>query len=100
MSKLRSCVSCGGFLSRVAIRCPHCEKSVPEMKASSLKFGAVGTLFGSSAIAVTLMACYGLAPSDYPLPRTDAGDAAGDGEDGGNGDADAGSIPLADAGAD
>ncbi|MBX3226760.1 MAG: hypothetical protein KIT84_38925 [Labilithrix sp.] len=53
--KLEQCTACGGFLPTAGDSCPHC-------RATRTKLGAVAMVLGSSAIAFTLMACYGAAP--------------------------------------
>jgi hypothetical protein len=50
------CAKCGGF-QRGSI-CPHC--GARARKTRIVK--ALGGAFGGGAIAVTLMACYGMAP--------------------------------------
>lgn len=59
--KLEPCGACGGFLPTVGETCPHCnaERALP---AGRSKLGAVALVLGGSAIAFTLMACYGGPP--------------------------------------
>jgi hypothetical protein len=69
---LEKCSSCNGFVPQAADSCPHC--SSKRISRSSL--GAVGLVLGSGAIAFTLMACYGAAPSDMREPKTPSPDTS------------------------
>lgn len=62
--KLEKC-SCGGFVPPSASACPHCASR------RTSRLGAVAIVLGSSAIAVTLMACYGAPPPNTPSPPGD-----------------------------
>jgi hypothetical protein len=77
---MKLCAKCGGF--RRSAVCPHCGER------SSTRFVKVlAGAFGGGAIAVTLMACYGLPPcpdsnrdchGPRPEPPENAGDAGPD----------------------
>lgn len=66
MTGLTSCSSCGGFAPATARRCPHCETSIATGSGFARKLLAVA---GGGAVAVTLMACYGMPPSDRQAPE-------------------------------
>jgi len=64
---LKTCLSCEGFLPGSTSTCPHCGAAVSVEKASSALSGIVkgmALLATGGAMAVTLMACYGLPPCD------------------------------------
>lgn len=69
MSSLKRCADCGSFV--VDGHCPNCGG----LKVSATKLGVLATLFGSTAFAMTLMACYGCpdCTSDYDDGGTDSG---------------------------
>jgi hypothetical protein len=62
MASLSVCNRCGGFAARSV--CPHCGASIaaPTPGRSSLR--TLAGAIGGTAIAFTLMACYGSAPCD------------------------------------
>ena len=53
MASLARCTDCGSFV--VSGNCPNCGG----LKVSATRLGVLATLLGSSAFAMTLMACYG-----------------------------------------
>jgi hypothetical protein len=53
MASLSRCSECGSFV--VSGNCPNCGG----IKVSATRLGVLATLFGSTAFAMTLMACYG-----------------------------------------
>jgi hypothetical protein len=57
-----------------AIHCPHCDAPAPAIGRISR---TLGVIFGSGALAVTLMACYGLPPCDADDDRDRDGAYAG-----------------------
>jgi hypothetical protein len=58
---MKICSACDGLIPPRSLRCPNCQVTSPKVsRAVSL----LSTLLGSSALAVTLMACYGLPPCD------------------------------------
>lgn len=60
MASLDRCSSCGSFV--VANHCPNCGGNA----VRATRMGVMATLLGSSAFAMTLMACYGVAEdNDY-----------------------------------
>lgn len=64
MPKLSSCSSCCGFLPPRADQCPHCDAvASPAASPRRGRFArlsrALFELAGGSAVALTLMACYG-----------------------------------------
>ena len=75
VSALESCPTCEGFLPAATARCPHCGTSV----GWSRRAKNWARIAGGSAIAVTMMACYG-APPPGPMP-TDPPDPSAGGED-------------------
>ncbi|MRG92391.1 putative metal-binding motif-containing protein [Polyangium spumosum] len=86
---LKSCVSCEGFVPGSASSCPHCGAAVATSGAPSALAGlgkSLAALATGGAMAVTLMACYGLPPCESSV------DADGDGvpacNDYGNSDCD------------
>lgn len=100
MSVLSSCPSCSGFVPPGLGRCPNCgAQASGGGLLRRLKILGVTGLLGGSAVALTLMACYGLPPCEPgdpgcypPLPDLKvtpadggcAADAGGDlGPDGG-----------------
>src|SRR5580658_6594765 len=79
---LRRCPRCEGFVPAKVDACPNCAATVAR-RALLSRVGLAGGIFGGSALAVTLMACYGMAPcadggdSCYnPPANNDAGDSA------------------------
>ncbi len=96
MLGMRRCLSCDGFLPAGRERCPNC--AAPERSSRSLatRLGLVAGPLGGSAIAITLMACYGAPPCDdgtyscLPPPNHDAGGDADAARDTGLADASAG----------
>lgn len=78
---LRRCPRCEGFVPAKVDACPNCS-AVVAGRALLSRLGLAGGILGGSALAVTLMACYGMAPcadggdSCYNPPAGDAGDAA------------------------
>jgi hypothetical protein len=73
MASLPRCRECGSFV--VGGNCPNCGG----FKVSATRLGVLATLFGSTAFAMTLMACYGCpdCTDDYPNDGggADSGDA-------------------------
>lgn len=64
---LKTCVSCEGFVPGSASSCPHCGATASTEKAPSALAGfgkSLAALATGGAMAVTLMACYGLPPCD------------------------------------
>lgn len=64
--QLSACPSCTGFLPPSAASCPHCgadAKAAEPRAVGSLVRGLVAVASGG-AMAVTLMACYGLPPCE------------------------------------
>ena len=61
--ELATCDGCGGFVPVGAPTCPHCSSREPFLAAGSLVRIGIG-LFGGSALAMTLMACYGAPCAD------------------------------------
>jgi hypothetical protein len=63
---LKTCVSCEGFVPGSAGSCPHCGAAAPVSAPSALAgFGkSVTALATGGAMAITLMACYGLPPCE------------------------------------
>jgi hypothetical protein len=65
-ARLAPCAICRGFLPSRAEVCPHC-KAPHGTKGgvlARLHLSALGGAVGGGALAMTLMACYGLAPSE------------------------------------
>jgi len=69
MPRLSSCTACDGFLPTAASVCPHCDNplvTAAEQPRRRSRFARLSrTLFsvaGGGALAVTLMACYGMSP--------------------------------------
>jgi hypothetical protein len=61
--QLKRCATCPSFIADGV--CPTCGPSrTPVGLGSAGKLGAFATLLGSSAFAMTLMACYGLPPCE------------------------------------
>lgn len=92
MAQLSTCNKCSGFVRSESTKCPHCE--APKAAGSSWGLRALGLLgtVGGSAIAVTMMACYGCPdaqacgypnPTDLGCTKTDGGSADGGAADGG-----------------
>lgn len=70
MLSLTSCKHCHGFLPPGATTCPHCDQIAmarPGPRWSRLR-RLLLRMTGGSAVAVTLMACYGMAPHMRPMP--------------------------------
>lgn len=76
MNQLGTCTNCEGYVPTGATTCPHCD-------AGSSLTKRLLTLAGGGAMAVTLMACYGMAPQyrhhGPPEPTTTSCDTDGDG---------------------
>lgn len=66
---LLSCSHCAGFVPPHLTTCPHCGMESLELKTNP-KFGSVVKNVAAAAtgglVAVTLMACYGGPPSEFP----------------------------------
>lgn len=102
-SPLIPCAHCRGFVTAADERCPHCERSLAERPTGS-RARLLGLLAacGGGALAVTLMACYGIGPCydgscdppDFATPT----DAADGGSDGGQRDGGCGDGPCGDGG--
>ncbi len=75
MAKLSTCNRCGGFVPLSASRCPNCNRRSLARRLLNLA--------GGGAVAMTLMACYGMAPHmrepPKPQPCGPTGDRDGDG---------------------
>ena len=69
---LRRCNACGSFVSSSA--CEHCGGS----DTRATKLGAIAAIAGSGAVAMTLMACYGVAaePLDNPNASSSSSSAS------------------------
>ncbi|MDI3283469.1 putative metal-binding motif-containing protein [Polyangium sp. 15x6] len=62
---LKTCVSCEGFVPGSASSCPHCGAAAEKVPSALAGFGkSLAALATGGAMAVTLMACYGLPPCD------------------------------------
>lgn len=65
---LTTCVSCEGFVPGSAAQCPHCGAAAPTTSGAPSALAGLGkslaALATGGAMAVTLMACYGLPPCD------------------------------------
>lgn len=75
VKNLASCSLCSGFLPHGATCCPHCDallSATGPSRARRLGRAIVNVATGG-AIAATLMACYGGAPSNYPPPEPPPG---------------------------
>jgi hypothetical protein len=76
---LTQCASCGGFVPRD--RCPNCF-AVRRRRSLATRLGLLAGPLGGGAIAMTLMACYGMPPCDdgsqgcYEPDASAQGDAA------------------------
>lgn len=62
---LSRCAACTGFVPRHASSCPHCD--TPAIQRSPVR--RLLELAGGGAVALTLSACYGMAPRDIPIER-------------------------------
>jgi hypothetical protein len=71
MRVLPSCSSCNSFVGARATECPSCGEAMTRLPAA---MSAALTLATGSAIAITLMGCYGAAPMQMkePQPATTA----------------------------
>ncbi len=68
MTLMNQCDSCPGLIPAGVRACPHCAKPVtPSMVRRWAK--RLAALAGGGALAVTLMACYGLPPCDDYVDR-------------------------------
>lgn len=67
MTKLSTCTKCDGFMPSDASSCPHCDSPVRRPRASLAR--RLLSAAGGGAVAMTLMACYGAAPSAYYEPQ-------------------------------
>ncbi|MEM7157072.1 MAG: hypothetical protein AAF799_29740 [Myxococcota bacterium] len=76
VSTLDSCPTCDGFMPAATARCPHCGAAA----GWSRRAKNLARLAGGSAIAVTMMACYG-APPPGPMPTDPPQDPGADGAD-------------------
>ncbi|MBI3201160.1 MAG: hypothetical protein HYZ29_06415 [Myxococcales bacterium] len=69
MSPLSRCSECGGFVPPSAALCPHCDRG---LTPSGWRLGRAASaclkVATGSAVAVTLMACYGGPPHSYGPP--------------------------------
>ncbi len=92
-ARLDPCASCKGFVPSRATVCPHCKvaRSARAGVFARLHLSALGGAVGGGALAVTLMACYGMAPGDYDADDPDARSLA---------DAQVGDSAASDAGRD
>jgi hypothetical protein len=74
MTTMNRCGRCLGFVPLQLSECPNCAA------AGIRGRGRPGWLvvLGASATAVTLAACYGAPPGDYPPPRSGSGGAPAD----------------------
>jgi hypothetical protein len=61
MAVLIRCSACGGFVPESVTSCPNCKKGSPLGRAAK----ACLKLATGSAVAMTLMACYGAPPHQY-----------------------------------
>lgn len=61
--KLSSCPSCRGLLPARALDCPHCEATLVASPIARAAKVLVGMATGG-AVAMTLMACYGMPPCE------------------------------------
>jgi len=77
MNQLASCIECDGFVPESALRCPHCAAQMPAIDRPTLARRLLQTA-GGGAIAITLMACYGLAPQYRQQLDAQNGNAACD----------------------
>jgi hypothetical protein len=84
--RLTTCIACGGFVPAPSAGCPHCEAPRPGVhdEIDDKQGSRFVRLWGGGALALTLSACYGMAPHPYhaevPEPRCDpALDVDGDG---------------------
>ncbi len=84
MKPLHSCQQCAGFVPECAPRCPNCS-ATPSRSSSGLprSLRLIGGAIGGSAVAFTLMACYGAPCSSgscdgYPEEDASSGDATRD----------------------
>jgi hypothetical protein len=66
MSELHSCISCNGLIPSAQEQCPHCSAYTPSRKNPVMRhlLRGASVLAGSSAFALTLMACYGAPPCE------------------------------------
>jgi hypothetical protein len=83
---LSMCNACGGFVPAHQGRCPNCRSS-RDRRARSIatRLGMLAGPIGGGAIAMTLMACYGMPPcADGSLGCYGGPDAAHDEQDGGS----------------
>ena len=97
MASLNRCGDCGSFA--VTSNCPNCGGR----KIGATKLGVLATLFGSTAFAMTLMACYGCpnCSNDYEDGGPDAAkDARSSSSSSGSTDDDDDVSPPKDAGKD
>jgi len=61
---LSTCMSCGGFVPSRIAQCPNCRASPhrPSSRSLAVRLGLLAGPVGGGAIAMTLMACYGMPP--------------------------------------
>ena len=78
ITPLATCSQCEGFLPPQATACPHCGEHRARLN-SAIK--NLFTVASGGLVAITLMACYGAAPTGYhpvePVPPTTDQDADG-----------------------
>ena len=70
---MRICSSCEGFAPDSLSACPHCDTVLPA--APARRAGLWLKAAAGSAVAMTLMACYGAPPGGFP-PGNDPADGA------------------------
>lgn len=100
---LTPCVHCRGFVPAAEEVCPHCDRPGPHGARPPLSRARLLGLLaacGGGALAVTLMACYGLPPCDSGDPGCSPPDFATvqDAADGGPSDGGCGDAPCGDGG--
>jgi hypothetical protein len=78
-SKLDICANCTGFVPLHVNACPNCGKA---KKSALARLGTLGGVFGSGAIAFTLMACYGAPCANDEVCRGDYDDGGGEDDSG------------------
>lgn len=57
---MQTCSNCQGFLPTQAEACPNCDTQLSTMKKVTK---IIGGIVASATLSVTLMACYGMPPS-------------------------------------
>ncbi len=61
---MHACPACPGLVPARASRCPNCDTPIAPPSRLGAGVRALSALLGGGAIAMTLMACYGLPPCD------------------------------------